>query len=290
MLLIGSIAASSLIFVLFKLFVKFQIDTFQAIVFNYFTAFSLGIWLFNENYSPQIWENQIWFYPTLITGFLFIGLFVVMGLSTQFNGVGKTSIAVKMSMAFSIVLFLFLFNESLSWFKMVGILGAILSVFLVSSSDSTTSSQNKKHVWMLFFLFFGSGLLDLMLNYSQQNWLGSLHSALYSAFGFGFAAIIGSIVLLIQILRNKTIFHWKNILAGILLGIPNFFSIYLLLASYQSKVLSDASILAVTNVGVVLLSSLIGLFFFHEKNTIKQWIGLVFALLSILFIYLSTRL
>ncbi len=48
--LAGTIISSTLIFVIFRLFEKYKIDTFQAIVFNYFTAFICGVVL----YSPRI--------------------------------------------------------------------------------------------------------------------------------------------------------------------------------------------------------------------------------------------
>ncbi|MDG1658691.1 MAG: EamA/RhaT family transporter, partial [Crocinitomicaceae bacterium] len=41
--LLLSVLSSSLIFVIFKLFARFKIDTFQAIVVNYFMAFIIGV-------------------------------------------------------------------------------------------------------------------------------------------------------------------------------------------------------------------------------------------------------
>lgn len=285
MILLGSICASTLIFVLFKLFAKYQVDTFQAIVFNYFTAFSLGVWLFKDHYVSEIWVSTQWVFPTLLAGILFIGLFVVMGISTQQNGVGKTSIAVKMSMAFSILLFFLVYREALSAFKLIGIVAATISVYLISSGKSELKESKSSYTWMLIFLFVGSGMLDFTLNYAQAKWLGSLHSALFSAFGFGVAGLVGITILIFQLVRRKTHFRWVNVLAGILLGIPNFFSIYLLLASYQQKQLSDASILAITNVGVVVFSSILGLLAFREHTTRRQVTGLILALLAIFAIY-----
>ena len=47
--LILSILSSTAIFVLFKLFNKYNIDTLQAIVVNYFTAFAFGIIANNQS-------------------------------------------------------------------------------------------------------------------------------------------------------------------------------------------------------------------------------------------------
>ena len=57
---IVAILCSSLIFVLFKLFPRFKIDTFQAIVFNYVTAFSAGILLFGSTWKADYLYKGEW--------------------------------------------------------------------------------------------------------------------------------------------------------------------------------------------------------------------------------------
>ena len=82
---------------------------------------------------------------------------------------------------------------------------------------------------MLLVLFIGSGILDLTLNYTQQHVLNELTPALFSSFGFGIAGIIGSFVIIYQMMFKSIQIKLKNIIAGIILGIPNYFSIFLLL-------------------------------------------------------------
>jgi drug/metabolite transporter (DMT)-like permease len=50
---------------------------------------------------------------------------------------------------------------------------------------------------------------------------------------------------------------------------------------------SGSSILAVINVSIVVIASVIGLFFFQEKWTKNKIIGFISALISILFLYLA---
>ena len=107
--LIGAILFSSVIFVLFKLFPKYGIDTFQAIVFNYFTACVCGFVLYGNTWTNKAIENNDWMIWALISGVLFISLFVLMGKSSQLNGVALTSVSVKMSMAISAGCYLFCF-------------------------------------------------------------------------------------------------------------------------------------------------------------------------------------
>ena len=134
-----SIFSSTIIFVLFKLFKKSQIDTFQAIVFNYFTAAICGIGLYHEEWSSKAMESPSWIPFVFISAALFIGLFFLMGKSTQENGVASTSIAVKMSMAISLLLIIIAYSEKLTLLKVLGICMAFIGVYLVSIN----SQKNK---------------------------------------------------------------------------------------------------------------------------------------------------
>ncbi len=279
------ILCSSLIFVAFKLFDRFKINTFQAIVFNYFTAFIIGVGLYGNEWNPEALNASAWIYFAVLASMLFISLFILMGLSSQRNGVASTSIAVKMSMAFSMLLMIIGYGEDISVPKIIGILLAITGVLLVSiEKQSETKSSNS---WMLIVLFLGSGGLDFVLNYAQKNILGALTPSLFSAFGLGLAGVFGSSILLYRLIRKKDTLAFKNIIAGIILGIPNYFSIYLLLLSYKTTGLKDSSVLAITNVGVVLTSSIFGFLVFRESHNTKKIIGQIAALSAIVSLYFA---
>ena len=279
--LIGSIVFSSFIFILFKLFPKYGIDTFQAIVFNYFTAFICGFTLYGDSWSNDALSDINWIYAALICGILFISLFLLMGKSSQVNGVAITSVAVKMSMALSAIFIGF--GETFGVLKIAGIITAIVGVLLVSFDKS--SAQQKPIIWMLLVLFFGSGLLDFALNFVQKYLLTSLSAALFSAIGFGLAGLFGILMLTEKIIRKKTQFSVKNIYAGICLGIPNFFSIYLLITAYSSTGWSDSTVLAVVNVSIVITSAVLGFLAFKEALSKQKLIGLICSVLAIGLLY-----
>lgn len=284
--LLLSVLSSSLIFVIFKLFKRYGIDTFQAIVVNYFTAFTIGFSLYGHTWNPACLEQSSWMYFAGICALLFIGLFLVMGKSSQLNGVASTSIAVKMSMAISLIFMIVGYGESVTWLKILGIALAFVGVYLVSKPSKSQNSQTSA-LWMLIVLFFGSGALDFILNYVQNTQLGLLKDSLFSAIGFGLAGTLGLIILIVRYIRGSAKFEFKNILAGIILGIPNFFSIYLLLRSYETTGWDDSTVLAITNVSVVLLSAIIGFTAFRESTTTQKIIGLVSAILAICVLYLA---
>jgi drug/metabolite transporter (DMT)-like permease len=286
--LILAVLFSSGIFAIFKLFVRFQIDTFQAIVFNYFTAALCGFGLYWNTWEPTNLIQISWIPFAFISGILFISLFVILGLSSQRNGVAITSVATKMSMATGILGMIFLYNESVGVLKVVGILSAIIGVVAVSWVKST-NEKGQGAWWMLLLLFFGSGLLDVVLNYAQKNSLGTLTPALFSAFGLAIAGIFGLLILIVQLILGKSKIELKNMLAGVVLGVPNYFSIYLLISSYQSTGWTDSTVLSVINVSVVLISTLIGLIFFQEKINRLKLIGLIFSLSAITLLYFAEK-
>ncbi|MDG1741326.1 MAG: DMT family transporter [Crocinitomicaceae bacterium] len=283
--LLLSILSSSAIFAIFKLFERFKIDTFQAIVFNYFTAFFIGIILYGHQWNEKGFDEISWFFYAVICALLFIGLFLIMGRSSQINGVASTSVAVKMSTAISIILMIVGYSEKFTALKASGILLALVSVFLVSY----TKGKKAPASWMLLVLFFGSGTLDFVLNYVQNFELKTISTALFSAFALGLAGVLGALILSVRIIQGSTKIELKNIAAGIVLGIPNYFSIYLLIHSYRTTGWQDSTVLAVTNVSVVLLSSLIGFLAFEENATSRKIIGLISAILAIVILSLANK-
>ena len=140
---------------------------------------------------------------------------------------------------------------------------------------------------LLIAIFLGCGLLDVVLNYVQSFHLQHLSTSLFSAFGLGMAGIFGGIMLFINILRKKETFEKKSIIAGVLLGIPNYFSIYYLIQSYSSTSWSDSTVLAVLNVATVIASTLAGLVLFKEKLNLPKSLGLVLSLLAIACFYFA---
>ena len=283
--LILSIISSTLIFVIFKLFKKFEINIFQAIVVNYFSSALIGFLLYSDEWNPLVLKETDWMVYSIFIAFLFIILFVLMGKSAQLNGVASTSVAVKMSMAISLLFMIYMYSESLPTLKIAGIVLAFIGVFLVSSSNQ---KNIKSAGWMLLLLFLGGGILDFTLNYVLNNVLESMTPSLFSAFCFFCAGIFGLAFIIAKSIKQSINIEFKNIIAGIILGVPNYFSIYLLLLSYQTTGWEDSTVLAITNVSVVLFSAIIGFIAFKENAGSRKIIGLISAVLAITALYIAS--
>jgi drug/metabolite transporter (DMT)-like permease len=204
-----------------------------------------------------------------------------MGKSAQDNGIGTTSVAVKMGLVIPVVAAIIIYQEAVGILRVVGVLAALAGVVLITYQPQSKRMGKKGNAWMLVILFVGSGLLDTLLNYVEKRALGELSPALFSAIGFGIAAVIGSVVLISKVLRKKTRLELRNVLGGIALGVPNYFSIYFLIMAIRDE-MDDSVTYAVNNVGIVLLAFLLGILLFSEAVTKTKVAGVALAVLAIL--------
>ena len=278
--LILSIFTSSIILVIFRKFKENNINTFQAIVFNYVVAFSVGFLFFGKEWSNEMMGTGSWQPYALIIGTLFISLFLLMGKSAQENGIGVTSVTVKMSLVIPVIFAIWLFKEDVFLTKVVGIILALVGVFLITYQKKKGKKANAKNSLFLVILFLGSGVLDASINYVEKKALGDLSPALFTAIGFGIAGLIGGIVLTIAVLFKKQKIKLRNVIGGVILGVPNFFSIYFLIMAIRQP-LDDSITYALNNVGIVLLSYLLGILLFRESTSTIKIIGGLVAVTSI---------
>jgi len=280
--LLLSIFSSTLIFILFRSFPGFKIDILQAVVANYFVAFTCGIMLFSNDLSTLKNQEIMLASPyAFVCGILFISLFVIMGISSQKNGVATTSIAVKMSMALSVLFVLIAQFNVINFNNIIPLILALAGVFLVSYQGQTKEGSGS--LWMLGVLFLGSACLDLVLFFVQDSWLPNFHQGIFASLGFGMAGCLGILYLFYLRLQNKLKFDLRSWLGGIVLGIPNYFSIYLLVKAYNSMEieLEPQQVLSIANVGVVLASALVGFLLFKEPFSWKKGWGMVLCLLAL---------
>lgn len=280
--LILSILSSTTIFVLFKLFNKYNINTLQAIVVNYFTAFSLG--MLGNNTALNINEimDSNWFYGAIFLGFMFISIFNVMALTAQKNGLSVASVASKMSVIIPIVFGIYMFKESIGLQKIIGIILALIAVYLTSLKQKDDVVLTRS-IYLPIILFLGSGIIDTSVNYFAPD----DKIPLFSAVIFAIAGIIGVSILSYQVIRGTNQLQLISIPFGITLGIVNYYSIYFLLKALRVDGFESSTLFTINNVGIVGVSTLIGLLLFKEIISNKNWIGIGVAIISIVLVTLA---
>jgi drug/metabolite transporter (DMT)-like permease len=281
--LIFTILQNIVIFSVFKLFPRYNVNILQAVVVNYCVCVVTGIVFIGHSPFNAADLHTSWFPWALFMGSGFIPLFVLMAHSTKVDGITTTTIANKLSLAIPVLFSIILYKEQLSALKIAGILLAFPAVYYTTR----IREQNNKPqgLFLPALLFVSSGLLDTLVNYVQRTFLNSQDvQAVYTIYVFATAASIGIILTMILLLLKKTTIHLRNIIAGICLGIPNFFSIYYLIRFLNSGFLHSSAAIPVLNISVVVASTFTAIIFFREKMNLQRIIGLVLSVVAILFI------
>tara|TARA_B100000809_G_scaffold60596_2_gene57175 strand:- start:60 stop:920 length:861 start_codon:yes stop_codon:yes gene_type:complete len=283
--LLLSILFSTGLFVIFKYFGIYKIDVLKAIFVNYIVAFSMGFFFAERQIPISEIYLEPWFSGALFLGALFVSIFFVMAMTAQKNGVSVTSIAGKMSVVVPVVFGIILYNESVTFLKIVGIIMALIAVYL--SSVKEEKSEKNGTLLLPILLFIGSGTIDTLLKYIQENYVSDEDVSIFSGSLFGIAGAFAFFILVIKTLKKREAFGYKNIIAGIILGIPNYYSIIFLIKALQNKNFESSTLFTINNVAIVVVSTLVGLFFFKEKFSIKNRIGVAMAILGIILVTIA---
>jgi len=278
--LLLSIVSSTLIFLIFKQFGKYEIDNFQAIVFNYILAALISFFLIDVDVDLGTMFNESWFIVAIITGVMFITMFNLMAVTTQKIGVAVTSVASKVSLIIPVFLAVFLYGDEMTATKIIGIAIAVLSVFLTFYSGEKSFKLGR--LWILpVVLFLGTGLLDTIMKYSQSALLSEEDFNTFSSVLFFEAALIGLVILVFKRLVYGSKIKKKNIIAGFTLGLPNYGSIFFLLQTLEHGNMESSVVFPLNNMSIVVLSAVLAFVFFKEKLSGINWIGIFSSIIAI---------
>lgn len=278
--LILSILFSTFINLIFRWFKEYEVQKFQAIVVNYLVCFTMG---YSLSEHKNILENMqaSWFPYCILLGFVFVGIFFSMALTTEKLGISVTAVSGKMSVVVPVLFAYFFFNESLNVWFWLGLLLSLLSIYFISVKQGL--AIERKYLMLPVVVFIGGGAIDTSLKLLTTTYSTvSTDTISYSIFLGAFFAGIS-----LFILKNKgnlSKFEFKSVKGGILLGVPNYFSIYFLLKAIGSYSETSALVFGLNNVGIVILSTLLSVLLFKETLSRGNKIGLGMALLSIIVI------
>ena len=287
--LLLSILSSTLIYVAFTVLGKFNVNKLHALIFNYVVAFFLGYFLSPTGTSVIEYPQQDWFWGSLLLGSFFIITFYLMFATTQKHGMSVVSVASKMSVSIPVIFVILFYGESLNFLKGLGILMALASVYLVSIKKNTGSELVNSSLLLPFLVFLASGTVESTLKYLEDAFVENEEIPAFSSSVFFFSSCIGILIFLVQYLKTKQGMQWKSILGGVVLGIPNYFSIHFFIQALKSGVFESSLVFIVNNILIVLLSTFLGMLFFSEKLQKQNWLGIIIAVISIIIVYLSSQ-
>ncbi|MFT7056499.1 MAG: drug/metabolite transporter (DMT)-like permease [Candidatus Endobugula sp.] len=284
--LLLTILANVAIFLSFRSFSKFNINTFPAIVTNYFVCVITGsLYVGFGNIKSNLAIDQNWFLVAAILGIVFVSTFYLMAKTTQTRGVAVATVASKMSLAIPVLFSLFIFKigtSSLDFWNYLGIVIAFVAIYLVSKKQKQAGTIPKKitlsYLALPLAVFVLGGLIDTTLNYANHNLIEEEVEGVFPIVTFASAFVLGLLFILIKKIKVKP----KDIIGGIYLGVPNYFSIYFQLKALTAFENNGAILYPTLNIGIIIVSTVFAILLFKEKLNLLNQIGIGLAIAAIL--------
>ncbi len=283
--LILSIASSTGNHILFKGFKRWDINLLCAIVTNYAVCGLIGYASSQELAFHVSLPRQDWFPFAILQGSIFVVCYFLMGWTTQQQGVAVASLATRLSVVIPTIAAFLLYDDLLTPWKALGILAALVALYL-SSVDRPSFSLPRfdPNQILPIALFAGFGAHFTLSKYVQEHYLGdvSYHSYVMSAFLMAF--LVSAMVLFWRLLAGKTVYRWRDLTAGVFLGCVNYGSVYFIIRTLSVVGWQSSQVFPTVSIAVVISSSLGAYAFFQERIHGLKIVALAIGLGSIILI------
>ncbi len=257
-----------------------------AVIHSLSEALSHGLDSFCQEWAAVIGGGQTRFSPSasiiwaLCIG-IFGGIFYCFGFiyiqrSIQENGVGITGAVAKLGIFFPMVLSLILWRELPTFFQTVGIVICMIAIVLISYPFDTPGVKKRFNITLLL-LFLISGCAEFSGKFFEKYAVVDYKSIfLFTVF---FTAFWISLIFLIKDVRTEGRLKMRDLLPGLLVGIPNLFTSWFLIASFKHYPASVA--FPIFSSGSILMINCGGYLLFKERLSPREWKAVAMIVISI---------
>lgn len=289
-LILLSALCSVLVSVLLKLAPRARLDVAQLVTWNYLAASALCAWLLRPSLDTLAHPQAPW---AALLGLAVVlpSLFLVLGASVRTTGIVRTDVAQRLSLLLSLLAAFTLFDERVDTQRVFGLTLGLLAVAGIvmrpEPADARTAGTPATRGWVLLLtVWAGFALVDVMLKRIALAGTPSM-AALQVAFVLAFAGML--VWQLVRHARGRARLQWRNVGAGLLLGLLNFGNIVFYVRAHQALADSPSVVFATMNIGVVVLGTLVGVFAFGEKTSRWNRLAIVLAVVAIAVIASAPR-
>lgn len=278
--LILSILCSVVVGVIFKVSRKYNANPSQIISFNYIAAITLCYFTFSPDLNTLDDNAPLGIYTSV--GILLPIVFLFLALSIKFMGIAKTDAAQRLSLFIPILAAWLLFNEAFNTYKVIGVLVGFAALLFILKKPS----DNTENKWIFpAIVLLGFGVVDILFKKIALYTVVPYTTSLFIVFLIAF--VVSLVIVMYKLFVSKEKFALINIPFGILVGIFNFGNILCYLKAHKAFSENPSTVFAGMNMGVIILGTLIGAFFFKEKLSKINVLGLFLALIAVVFIVFS---
>ncbi len=277
---------STAVIIVFRLFNGYRISNMQAIAINYIVAAGASYSVQSSGLKPSQLAALPWFPMAIVIGVFFVIGFNLFALSSQKAGVAITGVSSRISVLIPTIFGLIFLNEAAGTLKLTGIFLILISFYLIFKRDKTIHVDTR---YLLFpiLLFIVNGANDTMISFSEKTWIkqDNDHTLLFLSVIFATSLLFAFGIVAYNLITGKRKPAWKNVWAGIILGLLNFGSTYYFLRAIS--VFEVSVVVPVQNVSIVSLSALTGYLAFKERLRNINWLGIAIAVVAIFLIAIA---
>ena len=278
--LILSIICSVTVGVLFKVSRQFSGSSIQIVAWNYIFALIFCYFFFSPDLK-DFGTSAPWKIYVPI-GILLPTVFLFLAASIKQVGIVKTDAAQRLSLFIPIIAAWLLFKEDFNILKILALLIGFPALLLILAKPS----QNTKNKWLYpALVLLGFGVIDILFKQIALYITLPYTTSLFVVFGIALLIMIAAVIY--DVIVAKVQLSVKNILFGGLVGVFNFGNILFYLKAHKAFSENPSTVFAGMNMGVIVLGSLVGIFFFKEKLTKMNFAGVFLALIAIILIVIS---
>ena len=255
-------------------------DRLTMLLFNYIVATLISTFLlFNSSPTLTLTTPSMILAP--VTGFIFAFNFFLMIIAIKKRGVALPVSLMRLSAIVPVGTSLIFFAEPPQILQIIGMIGALCAAVMMSLSfkggeQSKTEKDGSKFLLAVYsiVLLLCFGLADLSMKIFER--LGqSGEKPLFLAILFGCAGL----TIMIAMIARKTRVTMIDVIWGIVLGIPNYFTSWFTVSALSK--LPSYIVFPTITAATVMLIAFIGVVFFKEKIGKLGIAGIVLTLVSI---------
>lgn len=204
----------------------------------------------------------------IFNGILYLLGFILLRHNVKKNGVVLSATFIKLGLLVPMVVSVCFFKEKPALIQIIGFCVALAAIVLINfeKNDGSDSAQKGSKISLLLLLLAGGGADAMSKVFEEVGNTALTEQFLFYTFG---AALVICVCVMLQ---QKEWPGKMDVLFGLLVGIPNYYSSrFLLLALEDLKAVIVYPTYSVSAIAVVTLT---GVCFFKEKLKPRQWIAI----------------
>ena len=266
-----AIVSSTLITVFMRLSAGKSKNELSLLSMNYIACTCLSfVFMENKSLFPAVPGLSAAILLGVIGGVLYLGSFLLLKWNVRENGVTLPATFMKLGVLVPTVLSAVIFKETLHITTVLGIVLALVSIFLLKEK----SAEKAKNTAGRVLLLAAGGMADAMSKIFEE----TAPAETGDHFLFYIFSVALALCLMLVLIRKQKYTLWDAGF-GLLIGIPNYFSSRFLLASLKTipAVVAYPSFSA----GTIVLVALSGFALFREKFPVRKLIALAIIVVAL---------